>query len=107
MKIVNIGILGIALLLMLLNCSSMHYAMTSIISNSYPEALFHIRTNEYFVALTIDDSPDSVTTSAIMEVLSKYDAKATFFLITDYIAGNENIVTQMIENEHEIGSGGD
>jgi peptidoglycan/xylan/chitin deacetylase (PgdA/CDA1 family) len=74
------------------------------LSYTYPEAIFHVKTNKKLVALTIDDSPDSVTTLKILEILSKYDSKATFFLITNYISGNEKIVTRIANEGHEIGN---
>ncbi len=96
----------VLLLLFLLyaNCSYVTHGMTSIISKSFPGAVYYIDTDEKFLALTIDDGPDSSTTPAILATLAKYDAKATFFLITSHIENNSKIVTEIVENGHEIGN---
>ena len=93
----TLWLLLLLLLLVFLNCSYITHGLTSIVSKKYPGAIYYINTDEKLIALTIDDSPDSNFTLGILETLSKYDSKATFFLITDYIAGNEDIVRQIIK----------
>jgi peptidoglycan/xylan/chitin deacetylase (PgdA/CDA1 family) len=39
------------------------------------------------VAFTFDDGPNPETTPAVLEALEKYDIPATFFIVTDRIAG--------------------
>lgn len=68
------------------------------------EVLFYVRTSNQSVALTIDDGPHSLVTPMILEVLSKYQARATFFLIGERIPGNEKIVHQILAEGHEIGN---
>ena len=55
------------------------------------------------VALTIDDGP-SEDTLAILEVLAQYDAKATFFSISDNVPGHEAAIAQTIQSGHELGN---
>ena len=38
-----------------------------------------------YIALTFDDGPNTTTTNQVLDLLEKYDAKATFFLIGDNI----------------------
>lgn len=104
MGVFNISKLWLLSLFLLLNCSSINHGLTSIISNSYPEVIFYIETNKKLIALTFDDGPDSITTLGIMETLSKYDSKATFFLITNHVGENEDIVTRIVKEGHEIGN---
>ncbi len=50
----------------------------------YEEAgqiLWDIKTDEKVIALTFDDGPHKKYTPEILDVLSKYDAKATFFIV--------------------------
>jgi peptidoglycan/xylan/chitin deacetylase (PgdA/CDA1 family) len=54
-------------------------------------------------ALTIDDAP-SASTLGILDLLKKYDAKATFFLISNNIKGREGIVERIVAEGHEIGN---
>ncbi|MBD3288019.1 polysaccharide deacetylase family protein [candidate division KSB1 bacterium] len=92
------------LILIYMNCSYVTHGITSIISKSFPGAVYYVNTNEKLLALTIDDGPDSITTPAILETLEKYNARATFFLISSYIENNSEIVTRIAEQGHEIGN---
>ena len=74
------------------------------VASRNPEVLYFAATDDSVLALTIDDSPDSATTSLLLEVLRTYDVHATFFVITDQIPGNESILRQLLEEGHEIGN---
>ena len=69
-----------------------------------PSVLYFVETTEPVVALTIDDGPDPETTPEILSVLGRNDVQATFFLISSQVAGNEVVVSQIIEQGHEIGN---
>lgn len=56
------------------------------------------------VALTIDDGPDPVTTPAILDVLQRNGAHATFFIITGRVPGNEELLRRMVVEDHELGN---
>ena len=56
------------------------------------------------VALTFDDGPDEVYTPQILDILKKYDVKATFFLVGENIERNADIVAREVEEGHEIGN---
>lgn len=67
-----------------------------------PEVIYFVETDEPVVALTIDDGPDPVTTPRILDLLKQHDARATFFLITSRIPGNEEIVARTVQEHHEL-----
>jgi peptidoglycan/xylan/chitin deacetylase (PgdA/CDA1 family) len=67
-----------------------------------PSVLYSIDTEESTVALTIDDGPDPVETDRILDVLGRYNAHATFFLISSRISGNEAVVQRILDEGHEI-----
>jgi peptidoglycan-N-acetylglucosamine deacetylase len=76
-----------------------------------PEAVFFVDTEEPLVALTIDDGPDgrphvnTRTTAQILQVLAKYDAHATFFLIGNRInTDGVPLVAEMVRQGHEVGN---
>ena len=46
----------------------------------YPEAIFRIKTDEKVLCLTFDDGPDPDSTPELIDILAKYNVKATFFL---------------------------
>lgn len=69
-----------------------------------PEVYYAIDTEQKVIALTIDDGPDAVATDRIMDILARYDARATFFVLIDHIQGNEAIISRMIAEGHELGN---
>ena len=54
------------------------------------------------ISLTFDDGPNSSTTPVVLDLLKKYNAKATFFVIGQNIEGNEWILQRMKAEGHEI-----
>ena len=60
--------------------------------------------SEKVVALTFDDGPDEVFTPQVLDILKKYDVKATFFLIGEKVPYNKQIVKREKEEGHEIGN---
>jgi peptidoglycan/xylan/chitin deacetylase (PgdA/CDA1 family) len=69
-----------------------------------PRVLYFVDTSAPLVALTIDDGPDEQTTRAILDLLKRHEAKATFFLISDRVLGNEELVKEIVEAGHELGN---
>ena len=56
-----------------------------------------------FVALTFDDGPRASTTSALLDGLSRRGVHATFFVIGENVAGNEELLLRMEREGHQIG----
>ena len=56
------------------------------------------------VALTFDDGPHEGSTERLLEGLKEREVKATFFLIGQSIEGKEELVKQMAQDGHLIGS---
>lgn len=74
-----------------------------------PGAVYEVQTTQPLVALTIDDGPDrhefGNTTTKILNVLSKYNAHATLFLIGNNVHDQLNPLVQEIVNQgHELGN---
>lgn len=76
-----------------------------------PGAVYFVETQAPLVALTIDDGPDDInknepkTTQLILNVLSKYDAHATFFLIGSRITpDSQSLVTEIVSQGNEVGN---
>lgn len=55
------------------------------------------------IALTIDDAPSSHTL-AILDTLDRHQATATFFIIGQQVAGNEDILEEIVWRGHELGN---
>lgn len=75
-----------------------------IITSTFTDVVYFTKTTQKIIALTIDDSPESNTTPKILEVLQHYQARATFFIITDKIKTNESVVSQIVDQGHELGN---
>jgi peptidoglycan/xylan/chitin deacetylase (PgdA/CDA1 family) len=56
------------------------------------------------IALTFDDGPHPVFTPKILDILGKYNAKATFFMIGQNAKRYEDIVKDVHRKGHEIGN---
>src|SRR5260370_18059584 len=56
------------------------------------------------VWLTIDDGPDPRTTPAILDLLDRFDAKATFFLIGQKAMDASDLVQMILDRGHSIGN---
>ncbi|MGD2124992.1 MAG: chitin deacetylase family protein [Desulfobacteraceae bacterium] len=67
-----------------------------------PNVVYFVETEEPVVALTIDDGPDAAATSKILDLLRQHEAHATFFLITNHVPGNEEIVRRTVKEGHEL-----
>ena len=60
--------------------------------------------NEKIVALTFDDGPDEDFTPQILDILKKYNVKATFYVIGEKVKYNKKIIKREYEEGHEIGN---
>lgn len=57
------------------------------------------------IVLTFDDGPDETTTPILLDILKKYDVKATFFVNTQKInESNKWIIKRILKEGHLIGS---
>ena len=70
-----------------------------LLGDAHPDVLYSVETDAGVVALTIDDGPDAVATTRILELLAEHDARATFFLIGERIPGNEAVVDAIVAGE--------
>ncbi len=69
-----------------------------------PGCLYNVRRPDKVVAHTIDDGPDSTTTPELLRILAANDARATFFLISGNLPGNDSLVRRLVREGHEIGN---
>ena len=72
-------------------------------------ANYFFTTDKPLIALTIDDTPDDNhifphTTLGILDVLANYNAKATFFVITEKAQKFPALIESIVEQGHELGN---
>jgi len=75
-----------------------------LVSRMAPRVLFFVPTDRPRVALTIDDGPSPELTGAILDVLKKHGARATFFVLGERAARHPELIARMREEGHEIGN---
>ena len=78
--------------------------MVKGIAAGNPGCLYEVSRNDATVALTLDDGPDSTTTPELLEILAENGARATFFLISSNVKGNDELVARIASEGHEIGN---
>jgi len=60
--------------------------------------------NSSTIALTFDDGPNPAITPALLELLDRHRAKATFFLIGKWVRAAESIAREVAAGGHAIGN---
>lgn len=70
----------------------------------YPSALWRIHPEEKAVYLTFDDGPIPEVTPWVLDVLDKYQIKATFFMVGDNIHKHPDIYAEVIKRGHRVGN---
>ncbi|MBQ7669496.1 MAG: polysaccharide deacetylase family protein [Clostridia bacterium] len=74
-------------------------------SASYPcRIVSKIAADDKVVALTFDDGPHPKYTDEILDILSEYGVKATFFVIGKNVEEHPEIIQREVREGHEIGN---
>ncbi|WP_050606656.1 polysaccharide deacetylase family sporulation protein PdaB [Clostridium niameyense] len=66
--------------------------------------IYKVDTKEKKVAMTFDVSLGDEYIDGILDVLDKYDVKATFFIVGEWIDKNEDKMKEIHKRGHEIGN---
>ncbi len=80
------------------------YGSFSISSGIYLRSLCRSRDAVGEVALTFDDGVDPTITPKVLEVLDRYSAKATFFIVGQRAEQHPEIVREIVRRGHSIGN---
>ncbi|MEO6731764.1 MAG: polysaccharide deacetylase family protein [Ferruginibacter sp.] len=70
----------------------------------YSNCIWHIPSTEKVIYLTFDDGPDPVATTFVLDVLKKYDAKATFFCIGQNVLEQPSVYERIVNEGHAVGN---
>jgi peptidoglycan/xylan/chitin deacetylase (PgdA/CDA1 family) len=87
-----------------LSCRAVVHRQVRRLARDNPRVLYSVATSAPVVTLTIDDGPDPLTTPPLLDLLERHGARATFFIITSRVAGNEALLRRMVANGHELGN---
>ncbi len=80
------------------------YGSFFIDSNFYLKTICSKVNNKKEIAITFDDGPVKEITPLVLEVLKKFQVKASFFCIGEKIAGNEDVLKSIDSQGHIIGN---
>lgn len=70
----------------------------------FPGAIFRLDPGKRRVALTFDDGPIPEATPEILDILHRYDVKATFFLVGDNVRKHPELLRRILAEGHAVGS---
>ena len=79
------------------------YRIPKFVQHFFPNILWSFPDEKNAIFLTFDDGPHEIFTPQILDILDRYSAKATFFLLGESIRGNEKIIRRTHESGHAIG----
>jgi peptidoglycan/xylan/chitin deacetylase (PgdA/CDA1 family) len=95
-------------------------ALLTQIASFFPDAVFYKQTTQRMVALTIDDiptpnEPNDQSTHLILDAIATHNqsisnptqkAKATFFVISNHMCHETQLLQTILAQDHEIGNHG-
>ena len=65
---------------------------------------WEVETQEKILYYTFDDGPIPELTPKVLQILRKYNAKATFFMVADNIDKHKEVYQQVKDEGHSIGN---
>jgi peptidoglycan/xylan/chitin deacetylase (PgdA/CDA1 family) len=75
-----------------------------LVSGSASPVVIAVPTDGPWTSLTVDDGPHPATTPALLEVLARHGARATFFLIGERAVAHPSLVADIVDAGHELGN---
>lgn len=78
------------------------WASADIGSGAYLKALCRAESADKVVALTFDDGPDADSTPRVLDLLKRYDVRATFFVVGEQARQNPELIHRMVAEGHTV-----
>jgi len=88
----------------LIFCFSVYFLFFSANSQVFGKVISHENTKQKIIALTFDDGPNEPYTSEILDILDKYNIKATFFEVGENIERYPTTTERIFQEGHVIGN---
>jgi peptidoglycan/xylan/chitin deacetylase (PgdA/CDA1 family) len=70
----------------------------------FPDLIWRMDNSDKKIHLTFDDGPTPGVTDKVLELLSKYNAKVTFFCIGKNVEENPFLFQSIIDGGHKVGN---
>lgn len=83
---------------------TLFYRFPKIIKVFFPQLLYSVKNDSNNIFLTFDDGPIPEVTPQILGILSKFNAKATFFCLGKNVENHIDIFNSIKENGHTVGN---
>lgn len=77
--------------------------LPGLISRTFGFRVFKKGKTEKEIALTFDDGPDPRYTPQLLDLLARYNAKATFFIVGAHAEGKDDLLRRIHEEGHVLG----
>ena len=75
-----------------------------LLQNLLPTFTWRLPTEEKVIYLTFDDGPIPEVTPWVLDTLSAYNAKATFFCVGDNVKKNPSVFQRVLSEGHAVGN---
>lgn len=62
-----------------------------------------VNTTEKVIAISFDDGPNGNYTEQVIDILNSYNAKGTFFVVTNAALAQKSIIKKMVLQKHQVG----
>lgn len=103
MKLIHRRLLAGFIVTVLGGLALLVWSTTDIDAGVYVDCLCKGPEHRHCVTLTFDDGPDEVMTPKVLDVLKRYDVKATFFIIGEKAEKHPELIARIFDEGHVIG----
>lgn len=86
------------------DCMRNNYKVPYIVRLLMSEAMFRVDTSEKYVFLSFDDGPHPEYTPAILRLLTKFDARASFFCLGENVVRFPEVYKSILADGHAVGN---
>jgi len=99
-RLFRTGVCGLLVSLIIIFLYGYYIPSAPVFGKVYYQSI----SSDRVVALTFDDGPNEPYTSMLLDVLARYNAKATFFLIGNNVETYPEVARRILDEEHDIGN---
>ena len=106
-KLQLLGLCGVLALLCALYLGPLQQDATAVVASQKVLPIYSVEREDKVISVTFDASWGGDKTMAILDLLDRYNAKATFFLVGIWVDKYPELVQEIAKRGHEIGNHSD
>jgi len=103
-RLISITLIITCLIALTFPVKPVSFGGTCKVENNQQKLISHGSKKQKVIALTFDDGPHPQYTPEILDLLNKYDVKATFFVLGKFAEQYPDIIKRQAIEGHEIGN---